>query len=144
MQKHKYKLIFKPHPLVYEFIDLFDRNDFTIIDENTTYQDLFKDSDLLITDYSSVAFDFAYMKKPVIYYQYGDDYNFEEGYFKYRTMGFGEVITTEDELVEIFKEYLENDCKMKEEYENRVDTFYKYNDKNNCKRVYDYILNMKY
>lgn len=143
-KKHKYKLIFKPHPLVYEFIDLFDRNDFTIIDENTTYQDLFKDSDLLITDYSSVAFDFAYMKKPVIYYQYGDDYNFEEGYFKYRTMGFGEVITTEDELVEIFKEYLENDCKMKEEYENRVDTFYKYNDKNNCKRVYDYILNMKY
>ena len=33
---------------------------------------------------------------------------------------------------------------MKDVYKNRVDTFYKYNDKNNCKRIYDYILNMKY
>ena len=32
---------------------------------------------------------------------------------------------------------------MKEEYEKRVDTFYKYNDKNNCRRVYEAILNMK-
>lgn len=143
-KKSDYKIIFKPHPLVYEFINLFDRNDYVIIDENTTYQELFKNSDLLITDYSSVAFDFSYMKKPVIYYQYGKDYNFEEGYFKYKSMGFGEVIETEDDLIGLIEEYLKNDCEMKEVYKNRVDSFYKYNDKNNCKRIYDYILNMKY
>lgn len=143
-KKYDYKLIFKPHPFVYEFIDLFNTNDYTIIDNDTTYAELFKSSDLLITDYSSVAFDFAYMKKPVIYYQYGDDYNFREGYFKYKTMGFGEIINTQDSLTEILRKYLENNCKMKPEYEKRVDNFYKYNDKNNCKRVYEYILNMKY
>ena len=141
-KNHDYKLIFKPHPFVYEFIDLFDTNDYIIIDKNSTYQDLFKNSDLLITDYSSVAFDFAYMLKPVIYYQYGHDYNFEEGYFKYKTRGFGEVIEKEDKLIDVIKEYIENNCEMKEEYIKRVDSFYRYNDKNNCRRVYDAILKM--
>ena len=143
-KKHEYKIIFKPHPLVYEFIDLFDTNDYVIIDNDSTYQYLFKNSDLLITDYSSVAFDFSYMGKPMIYYQYAKDYNFEEGYFKYKSMGFGEVIEREHELIETIEEYLDNDCEMKEIYKNRVDTFYKYNDKNNCRRIYNHILNMKY
>lgn len=141
-KKHDYKIIFKPHPRVYDYIELFDRNDYVKIDEDTTYHDLFKDSDLMITDYSSVAFDFSYMKKPVIYYQYSNDYNFEEGYFKYNSMGFGEVIGTQDNLILTLEKYLENNCEMEEEYKNRVDTFYKYNDKNNCKRVYCAILNL--
>lgn len=143
-KKYNYKIIFKPHPLVYEFIDLFDTNDYVEIDSTSTYHDLFINSDLLITDYSSVAFDFSYMKKPMIYYQYAKDYNFEEGYFKYESMGFGEVIKTEGELIESIENYLENNCEMKDIYKNRVDSFYKYNDKNNCKRIYDYILDMKY
>lgn len=32
---------------------------------------------------------------------------------------------------------------MKYKYIKRVDTFYKYDNKNNCKRVYDTILNLK-
>ena len=142
-KEHNYEIIFKPHPRVYDYIGLFDTNDYVKIDENTTYQELFRNSDLLITDYSSVAFDFSYMEKPVIYYQYGDDYNFKEGYFKYKTMGFGEVVETEDELIVLLEEYLKNNCEMKEKYKDRVDKFYKYNDKNNCERVYDAILNLK-
>ena len=141
-KKYDYKIVFKPHPMVYGYVDLFDTNEYVEIDEQTTYQQLFKDSDLLITDYSSIAFDFSYMKKPIIYYQHDDDYNFEEGYFKYKSMGFGEVIENEADLIKIIEEYLENSCEMKEEYEKRVDTFYKYNDKNNCKRVYNAILNL--
>ncbi|WP_406531869.1 CDP-glycerol glycerophosphotransferase family protein [Methanobrevibacter sp.] len=141
-KKYNYRIIFKPHPRVYDFIDLFDKNDNIEIDENTTYQDLFKSSDFMITDYSSVAFDFAYMKKPLIYYQYGNDYNFDEGYFKYKTMGFGEVISTQEELINTLEEYLENGCEMKDEYKSRVDNFYKYKDKNNCERVYRAILKL--
>lgn len=141
-KKYDYKIIFKPHPRVYDYIELFDTNDYVKIDEVTTYQELFKSSDLMITDYSSVAFDFAYMEKPLIYYQYGDDYNFEEGYFKYKTMGFGEVVAIQEDLNQIVEEYLQNNCQMKEEYKSRVDNFYKYKDKNNCKRVYEAILKL--
>ena len=139
--KYGYKIIFKPHPMVYGYVDLFDTNEYVEIDETTTYHELFKDSDILITDYSSIAFDFSYMKKPVVYYQHDNDYNFEEGYFKYETMGFGEVIREEENLIKIIEEYLKNNCQMKNEYLKRVDNFYKYNDKNNCKRVYEAILN---
>ena len=141
-KKYDYKIIFKPHPMVCDYIDLFDTNDYVEIDEQSKYQELFRDSDLLVTDYSSIAFDFSYMEKPVIYYQYADDYNFKENYFDYETMGFGEVVNDEENLIDTVGEYLENNCKMKEKYKNRVDGFYKYNDKNNCKRVYEAILNM--
>ncbi len=142
-EKYDYKIIFKPHPMVYGYVDLFETNEYVTIDEKTTYQELFKDSDLLITDYSSIAFDFSYMKKPIIYYQHDDDYNFKEGYFKYKTMGFGDVITDENILISKIEEYLKNDCKMEEIYAKRVNSFYKYNDKNNCKRVYNATLNLK-
>jgi len=141
-KEYNYKIIFRPHPRVYDYIELFDTNDYIKIDETSTYQELFKDSDLMITDYSSVAFDFAYMEKPLIYYQYGNDYNFEEGYFKYKSMGFGEVTQTQDELNKIIEKYLQNNCQMKDEYKSRVDNFYKYKDKNNCKRVYEAILKL--
>ena len=58
-------------------------------------------------------------------------------------MGFGEVTKDEDELIDIIEEYLKTDCNMKEIYNNRVDNFYMFNDKNNCKRVYDAIKKIK-
>ena len=138
-KKYGYSIIIKPHPKIMEFIDLFDENDYVHIDKTSSYQDLFNNSSLLITDYSSVAFDFAYIKKPVIYYQYADDYHFQKTFFDYETMGFGEVICEEDELIDVIKEYLVNNCGMSLEYKNRVDKFFKFKDKNNCKRIYDAI-----
>lgn len=135
-------IIIKPHPKIKDIIHLFDINNSVHVDVDNSYQYLFNNSSLLITDYSSVAFDFAYNKKPVIYYQYSDDYHFDESFFNYETMGFGEVISDEDMLIDLIEEYLINNCKMKDEYKNRVDKFYKFKDKNNCKRVYDAIINL--
>ena len=141
-REYNYEIIFRPHPNVYNFIDLFDENDYVTIDyDKTKFQTLFNNGSLMITDYSSVAFDFGYLRKPVLYYQYSDDYHFniEESYFKYETMGFGEVCRDEDELVDIIIEYLENGCATKEKYSKRVDDFFVFTDKNNCKRVHNAI-----
>jgi len=142
----KYNIILKPHPELNKkiddeekFIDLFNIPKEIKISQNETYEELFKNSAIMITDYSSVFFDFAYMKKPVIYYQPNDDYHYEESYFNYETMGFGEVITEEKELVKTIEEYLNNDCIMKDKYKNNVDKFFKYNDDKNCERVYNWI-----
>lgn len=137
-KEYNYEIIFKPHPNVYEFIDMFDENDYVKIDYESKYQTLFNNGSLLITDYSSVVFDFAYLKKPVIYYQYRDDYHFdvEKGYFKYETMGFGEVCRDEKVLKDLIIEYIKNDCKIKEKYTRRINEFFLYHDKNNCERVY--------
>ncbi len=135
-----YELVFKPHPELMPHVDLIN-SEYARISTDESYQKLFGESSLLITDYSSVFFDFAYLKKPVIYYHATDDYHYTEGYFDYRTMGFGEVIESENDLIKIIKEYIDCDCKMKEKYEHRVEKFFKYNDKNNCKRVYDWLKN---
>ena len=141
-KKYNYEIIFRPHPNVYNFIELFDENEYVKIDyKKTKFQTLFNNGSLMITDYSSVAFDFAYLRKPVLYYQYGDDYHFniKESYFKYETMGFGEVCKEEEELVDLIIEYLKNDCEMDNEYSRRVDDFFMFTDKNNCKRVHEAI-----
>lgn len=141
-KEYGYQIIFRPHPHVYQFIELFDKNESVKIDhERGSYQELFKKGALLITDYSSVAFDFAYLKKPVLYYQYGEDYHFNlsESYFDYETMGFGEVCHTEEELVELLEEYMKNECEMKEKHEKNVDDYFMFTDKNNCKRVHEAI-----
>ena len=122
-----------------EHIDLFDIPNEVKLSSNDSYQKLFNESSILITDFSSVAFDFAYLKKPLIYYQQDDDYHNLSSYFDYETMGFGEVVKSEDELVDVIIDYINNDCKMKEKYVGRVKNFYKFNDKNNCERVYKWL-----
>ena len=95
----------------------------------------------MITDYSSVAFDFAYLKKPVIYYQNSDDYHYKEGYFNFETMGFGEVVSNENELINKIEEYIVTESVMEDKYQDRVNKFFSYHDKENCKRVYSWIKN---
>ena len=136
---HNYEILFYPHPEVYQQIDDFHKNDYVkFVPQSTSYQKLLKESSLLITDYSSIAFDFAYMKKPVIYYQWYENH-YEEGYFDYETMGMGEVVKEYDKLVDLMIGYIKDDCKISDKYVNRIETFYKYTDTDNCKRVYEEI-----
>ena len=55
-------------------------------------------------------------------------------------MGFGEICTKTEELVDTLCEYMKNECQMKEEYVQRADNFFEYRDHNNCKRIYDQIM----
>ena len=55
-----------------------------------------------------VFFDFAFMKKPVIYYHEGNDYHYKDGYFSYEEMGFGDVIDNGEDLVDKVIDYIEN------------------------------------
>ncbi|MFM5882145.1 glycosyltransferase [Methanobrevibacter gottschalkii] len=144
-KEYGYDIIFKPHPRLSGFIpgtdekyiDLFNIDPFIKLSKDT-YQEVFNNSSLLITDYSSVHFDFAYLKKPIIYYQ-PDDYHHTKDYFDLEKMGFGEIIKSENYLINKIKEYLSNNCKMESYYRNRVEKFFKYIDQNNSKRVYDWI-----
>lgn len=141
LEEYEYTLVFKPHPELKEFMDILEIPEYVQISENDSYQQLFADSSLLITDYSSVFFDFAYLEKPVIYYQADDDYHYDKGYFNYETDGFGEVITEEKELIELITNYIKNECQMKDEYNQNMKKFFKYHDKQNCKRVYEWLFN---
>jgi len=139
-----YELLFKPHPNYAHMTSCFLVNDYVqIVSCNVSYQQLFAECSLLITDFSSTAFDFAYLKKPVIYYWFTDNL-FRESYFNYETMGFGNVVTSQENLVAAAITYMKNDCTMEDVYKRRVDSFFEFFDKNNTQRLYEEIRKLKH
>ena len=144
-RKKGYKIIFKPHRNLHKFIKAFTNHpDVTFDLDLTNYSDTFNNSSLIVTDYSSIAFDFAYLKKPLIYYQFDNNYHFDvkNAYFSYEDDGFGPIVRTHEELKENIFRILDNGCRMDEKYEKRVDGFFKYIDSNNSKRIYEEILKL--
>lgn len=142
-----YELKFKPHRNLHKFISTFAKHPNVEFDlDQSNYSETFKRASVIITDYSSVSFDFAYMKKPLVYYQFGNDYHFdvENAYFQYESDGFGPVVRNHEDLKREITKIIENDCVMDEVYQKRVEEFFKYIDKNNSKRVYEEILNLDY
>ena len=108
------------------------------------YQKEFKRNALMITDYSSVAYDFAYLKKPVIYVQSDRDSFFAEqtydvGYWDYEQMGFGPVCYDYESTVNAIVNAVTNNCRLDEKYLKRIEQFYFKFDQNNCERVYQAI-----
>ena len=107
--------------------------------EEVDIQDLLNVADLMITDYSSIFFDIAYRKKPIIYYQFDTkkyrENQLQEGYFSYKKDGFGDVLEDSNKVVNKMKFYIENDFKIETMYSNRMDSFFERKDKNNCKRI---------
>ena len=135
LQKNGYEMLFYPH-IEMQCCKKFKGSDAVrILNASTAdVQELLKESDLLITDYSSVYSDFLYMKKPVIFFQWDKD-RFEEGHYGLAVDHrlFGEVVEDETDLVKLIREYVEgNQLKV-----GVID--FKYHDKNNCERVFSEI-----
>ena len=107
------------------------------------YEDYFRRGALMVTDYSGVQFDFAWMKKPVVYFQPPElEGHYEEGTFHYDTMAFGEIVEKEDALVDTLIRYMEEGFVMPQQYRERVEDFFAFHDHENTRRVYEAALKM--
>ena len=143
LDEYDYELIFYPHYEIQRFLSCFQADHPRIRTADFKHydvQELLIRSDILVTDYSSVFFDFAYMRKPVVYFQYDDDAyrrdHYKEGYFRIARDGFGEIAATKEEVVNILRHILENGLKPDGVYLDRMDSFFAFNDTENCKRNY--------
>lgn len=110
------------------------------------YKKAISEGSLLVSDHSSIVFDFAYLKKPVIYAQFDEATFFtaqpyDKGdFFSDERDGFGPVILTYDKLVDTILQSINEDMRMSEEYMNRSEAFFAYHDKQNCERVFNAIM----
>lgn len=145
MRRQGIKGEFYIHPSFESQTDDFKNNDvFSVMHMPHDYPKAKSEAKLMITDYSSVAFDFAYLGKPVLYSQFDIDTFYDAhisntGYFTYEKDGFGPVARDLDSTIEQTIAILENDCVMEEKYQRRVEKFFAFNDKNNSARVYEEI-----
>lgn len=144
-----YTLAFMPHPNVMPYISLFTRRkDVVFFDVDTEYRDVYAESALVVTDYSSAAFDFAYLYRPVIYTQFDSDEFFSgshvytKGYFDYLSDGFGDVTYSYEKAVVKIIECIDNGCTLEDKYRERINNFFAFHDKCSSERIYKKILEL--
>lgn len=143
LEENGYELVFFPH-----------RNMTTIFEagietgkhihiaswKTNDLQELLMESACMITDYSSTAMDFAYMDKPLVYYQFDAERfrkeHFEEGYFHYDRDGFGPVVKTKEELLQYLEQMIQHPEPFAEFYKERTAAFFPLRDSHNCERIY--------
>lgn len=145
-----YQLRIFMHPNMQPHLSEFNISpDVKILGLDTSYNEVYAHSNLVVTDYSSAVFDFAYLRKPIVYCHFDADeffageHVYTRGYFDYERDGFGEVEYDLESTVSRLIEYMENGCKLKDKYRERIDNFFAFDDQNNCQRVYDKIMELE-
>ena len=147
LRNHGYKLVFYMHYKLQPYVEVFRafENDVVIIADKASYdvQHLLMSSKMMITDYSSVFFDFAYMDKPLMYYQFDKQQfrqsHYAEGYFSYEEDGFGPCFENWDSMRQYICDMVEKQCMQPEKYALRVKEFFDLRDNQNCVRIYNAI-----
>lgn len=101
---------------------------------------------LMITDFSSIVFNFVYLGRPIVYF--APDYElFRSGMtHSYKRLdiplenGFGPMTETADALLDELEALLQNGMKPIEKYRKRGESFFPYRD-NHCERLYNALIN---
>ncbi|MDO4752891.1 MAG: CDP-glycerol glycerophosphotransferase family protein [Candidatus Saccharibacteria bacterium] len=137
------KLIFFPHNEIQKMAHNFYSNDNILVGEPGEYdvQNLLKKASILITDYSSVFFDFVYMNKPVVFYQFDQKDFFTKQYASSgKKYPFGSICDKQGKLIIEIKNIIKNKLQIDPLYEKDRKEFFKYRDNKNCERVFDLII----
>jgi len=144
---HGKEIVFCPHPNMAMYLEQFDLPAYIRCRDPRlppSIQETFAEAALMVTDYSSVAFECAYIDRPIVYFQFDRDEFFAgdhvctRGYFDYREHGFGPVVETGDQVLDAIQQALEG--REDPIYAQRRESFFAFRDGRCCERVYNEIL----
>jgi CDP-glycerol glycerophosphotransferase (TagB/SpsB family) len=143
LEEKDYNLVFYNHYEFQKFNSLFrpfctGRVQLKFFGEQSVQQ-LLKESCLLVTDFSSIYYDFLYMRKPIIFFllnqeefranQYGKDYD--------NPNDFGDVVEESDYVVQQIIKNLNNNCEINARCLQFSKTIFPLYDQCNCMRIYN-------
>ncbi len=109
-----YVFVFKWHPATYNNLRFEDRQAYALekygdffldLSQERDINDLLLITDVLITDYSSVIFDYYLVGRPVVYYTYDlEEYEAGRGiYYPFERYLYGPVVRDQDSLMQAIK-----------------------------------------
>ena len=148
---YHYEVIFVPHFQIRGYLECFEIPSYINVEHRESgysLQRTFQECSLLITDYSSITFSIAYLKKPTIYYRFNETdkitigHHQEDSRFDYCTDGFGPVVSTEEDLLKELEILLQNDCAVGEPYKSNIENIFEFRDGKCCERIYQEILEL--
>jgi CDP-glycerol glycerophosphotransferase (TagB/SpsB family) len=108
---------------------------------DTDVQDLYARCALLVTDYSSVVFNTAYIDRPAVYFQFdrwevlAGAHVGRRGYFDYERDGFGPVTVALAEAEQAVVRSIQHGPRPTPEYQARIDSTFPVRDGGACGRV---------
>lgn len=115
----------------------------TSIVNDIDIQQMLLDCDILLTDYSSVYFDFLLLDRPIIYIPYDLEHYLEERglLFDFDEVTCGDKVFTQKEFIESIKNNIENPAKDRELRAAVTQVFHQYNDGQASERLFNFIKN---
>lgn len=143
---HKMEIVLCLHPNMQQYSSHFEDLPITVINQGERdVQDLMKESMLMITDYSSVAFDFSFLKRPVFYFQF-DSRRFigpKGSHYDLENELPGPISKTADEVLDQMELSAQQDFQMAPEYQTRADIFLRPVDSSYVETIYQAITDFK-
>lgn len=151
LEKSDKYIYFYPHYSTQRFIHLYSTPSerIKIISaKDADIQVLIRKASMLITDYSSIFTDFAYMYKPVLFYQFDYSRTYARHYqldantkaFHTEDKILGYAAKDEKSLVVTLKRIADKNYLLDKKIEKRINDFFVLNDTNNCSRIYSAIV----
>lgn len=138
LSSSEYIILFRGHHMVESLIGELDIDGVEVVPEDFETNELLGTVDLLITDYSSIAFDFFVTKKPIIYYAYDLElYQQERGlYFPLEDLP-GFVVDNIEDLHTTIKNYLNTSDDLV--FDDAILKYCPHDDGNVSKRTWDWL-----
>jgi len=139
LYKKNYLFLIKAH--IYEReINLSRYKNIRLVKKGSDVQELLLISDLLITDYSSVIFDYLLKIKPILIFAYDyKDYLEKVGmYYNLQKIAPGPILYNADELINAIKNIEKVDVEYREKRKEIRDKFNKYLDGKSTERILNY------
>lgn len=145
--EHGLSVVFMPHPnLAAALTELAVPADVRVARyDHDDVQQLLAEAALVVTDYSSVAFDAALIRRPVVYHQFDAQEMFagqnlpRRGSFSYVHDGFGPVCGTLDETLAAVEDVLARAGRPAPQYLARIAATFEFQDEGSCARVVEAI-----
>lgn len=141
-QNTSYNILLKVHPFIYESILEDGRFSNYLIDDKQDPNELLSITDLLVTDYSSIFFDFLVTEKPIIFFTSDyDKYKLERGLYIDVDSLPGPTTQTIDELLGAIstRSYLDSEYLSK--YQSFREKYVSHDDGNVTERLVNKIFN---
>jgi glycosyltransferase involved in cell wall biosynthesis len=137
------RVAFLPHPNIQPVLSRMDLPDWVLrlSFDGTDVQEYFARAAVLVTDYSSMAFNTAYMDRPVVYFQFDAErvaaggHVGRAGYFEYARDGFGPVVDRVEDAVAAVEQVAADGYVASPVYQARIDATFPQRDGQCCARV---------
>ncbi|MEH7075093.1 CDP-glycerol glycerophosphotransferase family protein [Neobacillus drentensis] len=138
----EYNLLIKVHPFLYEQAKKFTELKEILIPDFVDTNELLSVVDLLITDYSSIFFDYLVTNKPILFYIWDyDDYREERGMYLSEEELPGPTLFTIEEVVVAVQGISNISDQYTHVYQEVKNRFTKHDDGNVTSRIVDYVFN---